>query len=83
MGQHRRTSGQDITFVLSSTNTGGTHLQFVVDSLVLTESGRAGFQLVITPNEANPGTCDFTWESRDGKVYDLLSSTDLSTPVST
>ena len=54
-----------------------------MDSLVLTESGRAGFQLVITPNEANPGTCDFTWESRDGKVYDLLSSTDLSTPVST
>jgi hypothetical protein len=36
------------------------------------------FQLVITPNGAN---YDFTWESKNGKLYDLVTSPDLSTPV--
>jgi hypothetical protein len=34
--------------------------------------------LQITPNGTN---FDFSWESTGGKVYDLVSSTDLSTPV--
>jgi hypothetical protein len=34
-------------------------------------------KLAITPNGAN---FDFTWESRDGKLYDLVSSTELSIP---
>jgi hypothetical protein len=36
--------------------------------------------LSITPNETTPGYYDFTWGSKEGKVYDLVSSTDLSTP---
>ncbi len=36
------------------------------------------FVLTITPNGAN---YDFSWNSQPGKLYDLLSSTDLSTPI--
>ncbi len=36
----------------------------------------------ITRNTDTPGTYDFEWESESGKLYDLLSSTDLATPVS-
>ena len=36
------------------------------------------FQLVITPNGED---YDFEWDSQTGKLYDLLSSTDLATPV--
>ncbi len=35
------------------------------------------FGLVITPN-ATPGLYDFSWDSQDGKVYDLVSATDLA-----
>jgi hypothetical protein len=34
--------------------------------------------LDITPNGVNAGHYDFRWESRDGKVYDLVSHTDLT-----
>jgi hypothetical protein len=37
-----------------------------------------GFELFITPNGAG---YDFTWASLDSKVYDLVSSTDLTIPV--
>ena len=40
------------------------------------------FQLIITPNET-PGLYDFEWDSKPGKAYDLLTSTDLATPIST
>jgi hypothetical protein len=36
-------------------------------------------QVVITPNGAD---FDFSWNSKAGKLYDLLTSTDLATPVS-
>lgn len=35
------------------------------------------FQLVIAPNAGNPGNYDFFWNSLAGKVYDLVSATDL------
>ena len=37
------------------------------------------FELVISPNGAD---YDFTWASLDGKLYDLVSSTDLSPTAS-
>lgn len=39
------------------------------------------FQLTITKNAETPGTFNFEWASQPGKVYDLLSSTDLATPI--
>jgi hypothetical protein len=41
------------------------------------------FSLNLTPNAANPGHFDFSWASKDGKVYTLVSSTDLSTSPDT
>lgn len=49
-----------------------------------------GFQLVptalptltVVPNAGNPGNYDFTWNSKAGKVYDLVSTNDLSAPRS-
>jgi len=39
--------------------------------------------LTITPSATTAGNYDFSWASQDGKVYDLVSSTDLSTSPST
>lgn len=36
-------------------------------------------QLLVTPGES---AFDMSWESTEGSLYDLVSSTDLSTPVS-
>lgn len=36
------------------------------------------FNLTITPNGTN---FDFSWDSQPGKIYDLLTSTDLATPI--
>jgi len=38
------------------------------------------FRLGITPNPTTPGHYDFAWQSRAGKLYDLVSETDLSNP---
>ena len=42
----------------------------------------ASFPLTITQNASTPGTFDFEWDSQPGKVYDLLTSTDLADPIS-
>jgi len=39
--------------------------------------------LVLTPNTVTPGNYDFTWTSQAGKVYDIVTSTDLSTAIAT
>lgn len=41
----------------------------------------APLELFVSQNEVAPGSLDFEWPSRAGKVYDLKSSTDLSIPV--
>jgi len=41
------------------------------------------FPLAIKPNRTNSGNYDFEWESKDGKVYDLVSATALTTPPDT
>jgi hypothetical protein len=55
-----------------------------IDNVQLTvESAATDFHLMITPNASNPGNYDFSWNSSAGKVYDLVSSEDLSTAPST
>ncbi len=39
------------------------------------------FQLTIRPNAETAGTFDFEWNSQPGKIYDLLTSTDLADPI--
>ena len=40
------------------------------------------FPLIITKNPDTPGTFNFEWASQPGKLYDLLTSTDLADPIS-
>jgi hypothetical protein len=40
-------------------------------------------QRAIEPTVGSPGNYDFAWESEAGKLYDVASATDLSTPAST
>jgi hypothetical protein len=55
------------------------HVDYHSDTDVTTVTAEsATFRLLITPNGAN---YDFTWDSRNSKIYDLVSSTDLTTPI--
>lgn len=38
-------------------------------------------ELILSRSEDTPGTWDFEWTSKEGKSYDVLSSTDLSIPM--
>lgn len=40
-------------------------------------------KLSIAASASSPGTFDFTWNGEDGRAYDLVSSTDLSTAPET
>jgi hypothetical protein len=40
-------------------------------------------KLTIAPNETTPGSFDFSWNGTDGTLYDLVSSTDLTTSPDT
>lgn len=37
--------------------------------------------LTISPNDADPSNYDFAWNSEEGSVYDLVSSTDLAAAI--
>ena len=39
--------------------------------------------ITITPNAVTPSNYDFSWNSQEGKIYDLVSATDLSSPPAT
>ena len=41
------------------------------------------FSVTITPNASEVGNYDFSWNTQNGKLYDLVSSTDLATAPST
>lgn len=45
------------------------------------QTATPNLDLVISKNSSTPGTYDFSWASRSGRVYDILSSTDLSIPT--
>ena len=44
-------------------------------------SERSVIPLIIQPNAETAGSYDFEWDSQPGKIYDLLTSTDLADPV--
>jgi hypothetical protein len=54
----------------------GTVLPMYAMSEPLTIIDPSPFELVVTPNDAN---YDFSWDSKDGKLYDLVTSTSLGT----
>ena len=73
--------GQDMTIVVGVTDDNDAGGRIIFDDVSLTVEGGgpvAALPLTITPNGSNPGNYDFTAGARDGFLYDLVSSTDLS-----
>ena len=66
---------------------GGTGNWFGFNGLEVTipepATPTAPLELVIAPNVGNPGNYDFSWNSKAGKVYDLVSSTALGSAPET
>jgi hypothetical protein len=72
----------EFRIALGDNSGAGTKTTWIQGISVTPPSSPGGsLKLVITAN-TTPGLYDFEWDSQDGKVYDLLSSTDLSTPIS-
>ena len=88
--------GATVRFSVSGVDNTGAHTSFNTALLRLDQgtgyfdnikvevapdlSTPAPFRLVITRNGAN---YDFEWDSKPGKLYDLITSTDLATPIAT
>ena len=75
-------NGENLKITLWAKNDGsGTHVPF--DNVRFTTalaSSTSDFKATITPTAGILGNYDFSWNSQTGKVYDLVSSTDLATP---
>ena len=71
-------AGQVYSLKITTAGDAGNNLS--IDSFVIngTFPVASGIQLTITPNGAN---YDFSWNSQNGKVYGLRTSTDLATPI--
>ena len=55
---------------------------YAISPLLTVQTAPAeAFQLRIAPSATNPGNFDFEWDSQPDKVYDLVTSTDLATPI--
>ena len=78
MGALTLAAGQ--TYSLKITTAGDAGNNLGIDSFVIngTFPVTSDIQLTITPNGAN---YDFSWNSQNGKVYGLRTSTDLATPI--
>jgi hypothetical protein len=76
--------GASLTIVLGveDDNAIGNRVIFDDVSIEGIGSGTASFQLVITPTAGSPGNYDFEWESQSGRLYDLVSATDLASAPS-
>jgi hypothetical protein len=69
------------TYSLKITTGGSVGNNLGIDSFAINGTfaiAAADIQLTITPNGAN---YDFSWNSQNGKLYRLVTSTDLATPI--
>ncbi|MCH7226822.1 hypothetical protein [Haloferula sp. A504] len=57
--------------------------QFRLRNLTVSAPAAEPLQLTIVASADTPGHYDFSWNSQAGRVYDLVSATDLSTPPET
>ena len=79
-GLNLNESGQ---LVIEVTDTAATVNPIINGILITATSDNLSQEPVvkIASNTSTPGTLDFEWNSQAGKFYDLLSSTDLTLPV--
>jgi hypothetical protein len=79
-------AGDPLTVVLGVEDTNTLGNRMIWDDVVLevvSSPLASDFQVIITPTAGSPGNYDFEWESQAGKLYDLVSATDLSTASNT
>jgi hypothetical protein len=77
-------SGEIAVTIKGTQDTDNNQSRLTFDGMSVTSLGPApmdGFQLAITPTTPPATGYDFTWPSQEGKFYDLLTSTDLATPL--
>lgn len=77
--------GASLTIVLGVENDNTIINRVIFDDVSIegVASGASRFPLIITPTAGSPGNYDFEWGSQEGKLYDLVSATDLSTASTT
>ena len=76
--------GAEMTIIIGVEDTNELGNRVVFDNVsmeVLRTGPPPRIPLMITPGVEGAGTYDFTWNSQDGKIYDLVSSTNLSIPL--
>lgn len=73
--------GASLTIILGVEGDNTLPNRVIFDDVTIEGIGSAAprFPLVITPTSGSPGNYDFEWDSQDGRLYDLVSATDLST----
>jgi len=75
--------GAEMTIVLGVEDANDFVNRVIFDDVSLEVEGSDPTPLTITANGENAGNYDFTWGSKLGRLYDLVSSTDLSTAPET
>jgi hypothetical protein len=76
--------GKDLTIIvgLDPANSAGSRVIFDNVSLEVIRAG-AALELDIVPSSGVANAFDFSWEAQEGKIYDLVSSTDLTSAPGT
>ncbi len=77
--------GAEMTIVLGVEDANDFGNRVIFDNVSLEDGGAGSVAapFTITANRENPGNYDFKWGSNEGSLYDLVSSTDLTTAPET
>lgn len=77
-------AGDSVGFRIGGRNFDSTSLLdgvLRITNFAVVELPGEAIEISLTRNEGNPETWDFEWPAREDKLYDLLSTTDLSSPL--
>jgi hypothetical protein len=78
--------GKSLTVVLGVEDANEAGNRVIFDNVSIEGIGTGSappIRFVISPTVGIPGNYDFDWDSKEGKLYDLVSSTDLSSAPNT
>jgi hypothetical protein len=73
--------GKEMTIILGVEDENSVGNRIIFDNVSLEVVGApTELTFAIKPSDDVEGTFDFSWNGQEGKLYDLVSSTDLSSP---
>lgn len=76
--------GKALTIILGVEDANDLGNRVIFDNVSLGVEGAASeVVLSLAPSDVSEGTFDFSWNGVEGRLYDLVTSTDLSTPPAT